>query len=400
MIFSRSELELVGNLENTESLNSEDSKKLFSSLPGNRISLEDALISAGIQNYGSFLRESIRLVNLAREIPEIEGLDLTDDEAGAISCYTLQAEKGNKSPYEVINEVLAKSRDRKELMFTRKLLYLLLCGLRKLPRFRPSTGQVLYRGLRLKVPQSKEEAKGYQYYAKGRIVTWRGFTSTTTDLSATNDFIGEAEESTLFNIGGVDLWGYDIKAFSPFPDEEEILLEPEAKVLVDGTVPLGKSHTIKVVFQPFDHLVLEDIVSANGVVAIQSRLQEVPKDVKVGFLLGGGFELSWNLETERELIFQIALKKAGSLDEEPLLKAYEGNENRTIIRGLEEGTRYEVKIRCRSGDMVGGWSEKVIVKIKSFDIAMAVKALKEFAADAIFCAEVLTEIGGLSKKGK
>lgn len=394
MIFSRSKLELVGDLENTESINSDYSKKLFSSLPGNRISLEDALISAGFENYESILRESTRLVNLAREIPEIDGLDLTDDEAGAISCYTLQVEEGNKSPYEVINEALAKSRDRKELMFTRKLIYLLLCGLRKLPRFRPSTGQVLYRGLRLK------KENGHQYYAKGRIVTWRGFTSTTTDITATNDFIEKTQASILFNIGGVDLWGYDIKAFSPFQDEEEILLEPEAKVLVDGTVPLGKSHVINVNLQPFDHLVLEDIVSANGVVAIQSRLQEVPKDVKVGILLGGGFELSWNLETERELIFQIALKKAGSLDERPLLIPYEGNKNRIFIRRLEEGAKYEVKIRCRSGDMVGGWSEKVIVKIKPFDIAMAVKALKEFAADAIFCAEVLTEIGGLSKKGK
>ena len=246
----------------TKSLNSEDSISIFKDLQGQHITLEDALESAGAND--EFALESKKFVTKIKEDSEIAGFGLLDDEIAAIVCYTLEGENGMKPPYKIINESLAGTRDTEKLMKTRKLVYLLLSGLRKLPRFRPSKRQMFCRGIRKKVPKSQLEANGRQYYEKGNTVTWWGFTSTTTDVEVVNDFIKDTPESTLFNIVGENLWGYDIKAFSPYKKEEEILLEPEARVCVSGVVERGQFSTVNVTFQPFDHLVLEDIIPVNN----------------------------------------------------------------------------------------------------------------------------------------
>ena len=250
-------------VEEFESL--DDSKNLFKGLPKRKPTLEMALREAEVPNHDIVLDNSMEFADNARENPEIAALDLSDDEAGAISCYTLEV-KGENSPYKVINEGLTGSRNRATISSTRKLIYLLLSGLRKLPRFRPSVGQMFHRGIRAKVATTEKEANGHQFYANGKIVTWWGFTSTTTSLSATQNFIKGAAASSLFNIGGEDLWGYDVKLFSQFSKEEEILLEPEAKILVVGKVCLGNSLVINVTLQKFEHLVLEDIIPVGKLV--------------------------------------------------------------------------------------------------------------------------------------
>ena len=237
----------------------DSASRMFVGLPDSPPSLERALSDAGIEGIASILEDSREFANIARSSPEISILGLTDDEAGAIACYTLQGTQGAKSPYEVINEGLAGSGGRTSLYPSRKLIYLFLSGLRKLPRFRLAPGQMLYRGISTKVPTSEAEAKGHQFYEEGKIVTWWGFTSTTTDLGVTNKFISAAAASTLFNIGGKDLWGYDIQPFSPF-EEKEILLEPETKVVVGGIASFGASLVVHVELQPFARLVLEDII--------------------------------------------------------------------------------------------------------------------------------------------
>ena len=247
----------------------DDSSKLFIGFPKSKPTLEMALREAKIPDHDIILANAMEFAGQAREDPEIAPLGLSADEAGAISCYTLEV-NGGKSPYSIINEGLAGSRNRAGLSSTRRLVYLLLSGLRKLPRFRPSSEpKMLYRGIRRKVPTTREGAMAtnergeiltHQYYAEGRTVTWWGFTSTTTNLSATQSFIDGAKESTLFNIGGDDLWGYKIKAFSPFSDEEEVLLEPESKVFVNGKVVLGNSLLVNVTLRKAERLVLEDII--------------------------------------------------------------------------------------------------------------------------------------------
>lgn len=57
-----------------------------------------ALRSAGIQNHDIVLEDAMLYADIALENEGISSLGLTEDEAGAIACYTLQTE-GPKSPY-------------------------------------------------------------------------------------------------------------------------------------------------------------------------------------------------------------------------------------------------------------------------------------------------------------
>ena len=171
MFLNRSNTAFTPEAANLQSLDAEASKSLFRPLAKAKPTLEMALRSAGIQSHDIVLEDAMTYAEIALKNEEIAPLGLTEDEAGAIACYTLQP-KGSKPIYEVINEILAGSRNRANLNTSRRLLYLLLSGLRKLPRFRPSAGQQFYRGIRHKVPQTQGEAAGHQYYAKGITVTW------------------------------------------------------------------------------------------------------------------------------------------------------------------------------------------------------------------------------------
>ena len=99
--------------------------------------------------------------------------------------------------------------------------YLVMSALRKLPRV---TGRMLYRGVRGEVSLDKD------HYHKGNVVTWSALSSTTPDMETTKTFLakgakgGEATGTLSIIDKG---WGYDIQPYSLFPDEEEILLEPE-----------------------------------------------------------------------------------------------------------------------------------------------------------------------------
>ena len=102
------------------------------------------------------------------------------------------------------------------------LLYLVMSALKKLPRM---TGRTLYRGVRGEVSLDKGTT------TKGNVVTWSALSSTSPDMDATKTFLakgskGGEETGTLFTVSGKP-WGYDIQPYSLFPDEEEILLEPD-----------------------------------------------------------------------------------------------------------------------------------------------------------------------------
>lgn len=419
-----------------ESLDAEASKSLFRGFLTKKPTLEGALFSAGIQKYELIIEDSMVYANRARENTEINALGLTDDEAGAISCYTLQLEyPGIKSPYELINEGLSGSRNSTNLNSIRRFLYLLLSGLRKLSRFSPSSGEIFYRGIRSKVPQNEKEAtkindKGqnitHQYYEKDKTVTWWGFTSTTTDLDKVNIFIEGAPESTMFNIGGSNLWGYDIKLFSPFPEEEEILLEPEARVFVKGIISNSKPLVINVALQNFDHLVLEDIIPVGGIknvptlkipakskrktsLSIKKKKAEdnedekaniqIPQGLNVKNSLFKGFELSWHSVVGKAVSYQAGIIKNGSGDKVPRI-FYQGVKTYCSIKRLEVGAEYMFKVRCSSGTELGEWSEMVAKRVESLNVEMAVSTLNKCTSDDGICIDVLSEIVHLMKEGK
>ena len=285
-ISDRSFIGDIADIGDIKSLDDENSRRQFRGLPKMKLTLEDALVGARIppDKLKDILDDAMDFAGQAMEDPNIAGLGLTPGEAGAISYYTL--EKEDYSLYKLINGCLAVSRSRGALSSMRKLIYLLLSGLRKLPRFLPSRGQVFYRGIKERVPRREADANGHQYYAEGRTVTWWCFISTTTKFSKAKEFIKDPKKSTIFNIGGADLWGYNIEAFSQFQDEEEILIEPEAKFFVESILDEGIL-VINVSLQKIP-LVLEDIIpvrNSSGTAVVPKRLmwdcawKECPKEV-------------------------------------------------------------------------------------------------------------------------
>ena len=100
--FTFSGRSFIGDLDIDGSLDKGDSRRQFEGLLRRKPTLEVALEAAGIQNVKSVLSDAMEFAEQARKDPEIAALGLSEDEAAAISCYTLQCAEGIKSPYEII----------------------------------------------------------------------------------------------------------------------------------------------------------------------------------------------------------------------------------------------------------------------------------------------------------
>ena len=158
----------------------------------------------------------------------------------------------------------AEKNTAEEIARVRDVLYLVVAALRKLPVV---SGITLYRGIRCTVSR--------KLYKEGNTVVWPGFSSTSPNMGSIKAFLNkiynsnnsdrnadnaksaegvemaeeenenenekekeeeeEEEENgeggeerscgTLFIIE--DGWGYNVQPYSQYPEEEEILLEPE-----------------------------------------------------------------------------------------------------------------------------------------------------------------------------
>jgi len=178
-------------------------------------SLLEALRESGIPNADQvasicldFAQKKLQSTDFKAKYP-----DLNPDDVAVIHMYTLDsADKSYDPPYILINTAL-ETRDQGKLLATRHLIWKLLTALRKLNRTKINP---LYRGINKTLDYEKDDT-----------VCWHRFTSTTLDLAVTSDFrkTGEDGGKGAFFILS-DTWGYDIKDFSSFP-EEELLKEPE-----------------------------------------------------------------------------------------------------------------------------------------------------------------------------
>ena len=206
--------------------------------------------------------------------------DVTVDDAAAIALYTMETKALKKNPYSMINEALMNG-DMESLEPVKDLLYAMMSALRKLPIV---YGKPLYRGIRSRVADGNggpnrvmnvtakhvitpEKAhspptvnsrssrnisevlnsdRALCNYAEGEEVTWNGISSTSPDVAVTKAFLARGRktgtaEGTLFIIE--DGWGYNVQPCSMFPDEEEIVLEPERRFRVKTVIP-GEGLTI------------------------------------------------------------------------------------------------------------------------------------------------------------
>ena len=158
--------------------------------------------------------------------------EININDAYIICSYTCEALENQYSPYKILNQNLVEEDRKKGVRNISKYLFIFLKSLRKLPIYYPQ--QYLYRCLRNKVSLVKDpNNEKWVPYAAGNQKTFWGFTSTSPNIKTSFNFLkGEnIKFGTIFSIGG-DIWGYDISIFNYFK-EEEILLEPERKYLID-----------------------------------------------------------------------------------------------------------------------------------------------------------------------
>ena len=301
---------------------------------------------------------------------EFDAPGLTPEDVAAIYCYTYEWDSKKfgdyESPYRKLNNSLSIDRSNASLKKTRGFLFLLLQSLRKLPRYTPVNG-VLYRGIRVHVQTEMDpEYPKRKPYAAGNEKVWWTFTSTTEDLETTEAFIGE-NEGTLFAISGKP-WGYDISLFSDYPDEKEILLEPERKLKITGVTRDENviSVNAEMVKTP---LVLEDLIKVKAVKIMErvSSNKGVPGDLRVGNITETAMELSWSepkgVHKDDIISYQISVRKVGSsffVRNAEYLIVTRGIDTKCTVRNLEMSNVYEFRIRCRFADGWGTWGESTV----------------------------------------
>jgi hypothetical protein len=148
-------------------------------------------------------------------------------ECAAIVMYTL--EEGAHSVYVLMNEAL-HSMDRNAVGLWKGYIWLLLHALRKLPVANCTT---VIRGCK---ERSTKLGLGI---ADGDVTSWRGFTSCTTDVAVMSGFLGTNGERTMVQIKLTEGNARDIRDFSLFPSEAEVILPPNVCLKKVGVFPAG-----------------------------------------------------------------------------------------------------------------------------------------------------------------
>jgi hypothetical protein len=165
---------------------------------------------------------------------------ITKEDAYIICSYTCESKDKKFNPYRLLNTSLISENRENGLNNISKYLYIFLNSLRKLEKYiPPEDNKYLYRCITNKVGLSDDPFnKKYVPYKVGNIKTFWGFTSTSPNIKTTYNFLKKEvkiRSGTIFVLGG-DIWGYDITLFNYF-GEEEILLEPERKYVIDLVLP-------------------------------------------------------------------------------------------------------------------------------------------------------------------
>ena len=183
------------------------------------------------------LEEAVKpLVNLVQDVESMvqtvkkkcltrPPTQLTLDQHGSIMLYTSEWSIREQSLYFILNQTL-RSPNRNQLKPWFLFLKLFLVALLRLP----TTSCHLYRGVKGNL--AKE-------YPIGSTMTWWGFSSCTKNVQVlgTDSFLGQDGERTLFTINNAS--GTDIREYSYYPSEDEILLLAARQFHVDSCVQLG-----------------------------------------------------------------------------------------------------------------------------------------------------------------
>ena len=181
-------------------------------------SLEEALMphSATLPHLHPSTGPSVKIARKQAKRAQAKHPDLTLDECAAIVLYTMEAIPREYSVYFVLNLAL-RNKDRAAVRPWREYIWLLLHALRKLP---PSTEVTVFRGCKKSpVDLGLELTKDFEF-------TWSSFSSTATTQGVMQTFVGQSGPRTLMTIQMAENSGRDVRDFSLYPGENEILFPP------------------------------------------------------------------------------------------------------------------------------------------------------------------------------
>ncbi|CAF1547290.1 unnamed protein product [Rotaria sordida] len=135
--------------------------------------------------------------------------DLSKDEAAALYLYTMEM-SDETTAYRLLNQTL-RAEDRSTVRPWFSYLKLLDSAAAKLPKFKGT----VWRGVNKNVSHT---------FKKGQKITWWSVSSCSTSVDVISSFLGNAPQSTLFNIDCIN--GKSIAAYTCYPAEDEVILMP------------------------------------------------------------------------------------------------------------------------------------------------------------------------------
>ena len=162
--------------------------------------------------------------------------NVTLEDAFIISSYTYEFEnETDYNTYKLLNTNLVSNNRKQGIKKVSKYLFILLKALRKLDRYYPKKN--LYRCIPVLVKLDYDSFNNkFVPYLEGKQKCFWAFTSTSHDRKKCYEFLGTTKKSgTIFSLTG-NIWGYDISLFN-ICKEDEILLEPERKFLIEESLP-------------------------------------------------------------------------------------------------------------------------------------------------------------------
>jgi hypothetical protein len=167
---------------------------------------------------------------------------LDREELLAIYFYTLEWNPTSQNLYSRMNADLTCSNRGNQAPKWKYYLHYLFSSLRKIPLWK--VDQDLYRGIRIDVTE-----KYPKRYVVGNLITWYGFTSTTTNLNVIQNFLGKDKPCTIFTINKC-FSGRAIHKMSAVPTECEVLLPPGSRFEVKAIIDFGKTKMIQLMQVP------------------------------------------------------------------------------------------------------------------------------------------------------
>lgn len=165
---------------------------------------------------------------------------IDDNDILIIASYTCETNDNNFSPYKILNRNLVMKNRENGIRIVSKYLFIFLKSLRKLPRYNLNkNNNNLYRCIDKQIDYKIDPFNlKHIPYIKGSTKTFWGFTSTSPDIQTSYNFLGKKSDlksGTIFTLYG-DIRGYDLTLFNYY-DEEEVLLEPETKFIIEEINP-------------------------------------------------------------------------------------------------------------------------------------------------------------------